>query len=487
MQMEPIAIVGQACTLPGALTPAELWANVIAGRNCLSQVPAGRWGVPRSAVMGTVHDASDRTWSDVGGYVNGFESVFEPASFLIPADEIRELDPLFQWVLHGAREALRGTGHEAPSPRAGLVLGGLSFPTSAMARYAESVWLEAQGPAFAGDHVAERAGIVRPHARNRFSSGLPAHLAARALGLGAGAFTLDAACASSLYAIKFACDRLHDHRADIMVAGAVSRTDDLFTHVGFSALAAMSRSGRSRPFHRDADGLVPAEGAGFIVLQRLRDAVQARRKILGVIRAIGLSNDGRGRGLLAPSEEGQERTMRLTYAQAGITPKDIGLIECHATGTAVGDATEVRSTARIFEGCDDVPIGSLKSNLGHLVAAAGVAGVLKVLASLESGQRPPTLHADPPIDALQSTPFRLLHEAEEWIGPRRAAISAFGFGGNNAHLIVEAWEGSSASVSRSATRREQPAVAIVAVGARVADGESVNDFASALRFSQWTP
>jgi acyl transferase domain-containing protein/3-hydroxymyristoyl/3-hydroxydecanoyl-(acyl carrier protein) dehydratase len=480
MQLEPIAIVGQACILPQALTPAELWANLIDARSCLSHAPAGRWGLSRAVAMGTVDDSADRTWSDVAGYVSGFESVSDPTGFLIPADEILALDLLFQWVLHGAREALRGIGHEPPNPRAGLVLGGLSFPTSAMARYAEAVWLDAQGPSFAGGRAAERAGVLQPHARNRFSSGLPAHLAARALGLGAGAFALDAACASSLYAIKLACDQLHDGSADVMVAGAVSRTDDLFTHVGFCALGAMSRSGRSRPFHRDADGLVPAEGAGFVVLQRLSDAVAARRRILGVIRGVGLSNDGRGRGLLAPSEEGQERAMRLAYAAAGITPKDIGLIECHATGTSVGDATELRSTARVFKGCDGVPIGSLKSNLGHLVAAAGVAALIKVLASMENGQRPPTLHIEEPLDALQSTPFRLLRNTENWIGPRRAAISAFGFGGNNAHLIVEAWDGRVASAQVAVAAPEPPTLAIVGIGARVADGESVHDFARAL-------
>lgn len=476
--MEPIAIVSEACILPEALTPAELWENVIGARNCLSHVPAGRWGITRAAVMGTVDNATDRTWTDAGGYVRGFESVFDPEGFLIPADEIRALDPLFQWVLHSSREALRGIGHERPSARVGLVLGGLSFPTTGMARYAESVWLDAQGPEFIAGGAAVRAGISRPHPRNRFSSGLPAHLTARALGLGAGAFALDAACASSLYAIKLACDRLHDGSADVMVAGAVSRTDDLFTHVGFCALGAMSQSGRSRPFHRDADGLVPAEGAGVVVLQRLSDAVSAGRRILGVIRAVGLSNDGRGRGLLAPSEEGQERAMRQAYAAAELTPKDIGLIECHATGTLVGDATEVRSMARVFEDCRDVPIGSLKSNLGHLVAAAGVAGLIKVLSSFENAHRPPTLHVEEPIDALRSTPFRLLREAEEWTGSRRAAISAFGFGGNNAHLIVEAWDECSRQPVYPAGSSTE--VAIVGVGARVADGESVHDFTRAL-------
>ncbi|MGH9347531.1 MAG: polyketide synthase, partial [Vicinamibacterales bacterium] len=465
MPMPPIAIVGRACILPDALTPAELWGNVIGARNCLSPAPADRWRLTRAAAMGTVSDATDRTWSDAGGYVRRFEAVFDPTGFHVPAEEIVALDPLFQWVLHGVREALRECGHEGTAARVGLALGNLSFPTSAMSRYAESVWLDAQGPGFAGGRAAARVGVVRPHARNRFSSGLPAHVAARALGLGAGAFALDAACASSLYAIKLACDRLHDGTADLMVAGAVNRPDDLFIHIGFSAISAMSPSGRSRPFHRDADGLVPAEGAGFVVLQRLGDAVAAGRRILGVIRAVGLSNDGRGRGLLAPSEEGQERAMRQAYAAAGIAPRDIGLVECHATGTLVGDATEVRSMSRIFEDCDEVPIGSLKSNLGHLVTAAGVAGLLKVLGCLESGQRAPTLHVDTPIGALDSTPFRLVRGAEAWTGPRRAAVSGFGFGGNNAHLIVEAWDGCSPSSPVPVAAHAPAAVAIVGIGA----------------------
>ena len=220
------------------------------------------------------------------------------------------------------------------------------------------------------------------------------------------------------------------------------------------------------------------------MLRRLADAVAAGSRVLGVIRGVGLSNDGRGRGLLAPSEEGQERAIRLALHGAGLAPADIGLVECHATGTPVGDATEIRSMARVYQGCADVPIGSLKSNLGHLITAAGVAGLIKVLAAMEHGLRPPTLHAEEPIDALHGTPFRLLHAAEPWDGPRRAALSAFGFGGNNAHLIVEAWDefqarGRHVSVPAPAAIAPEP-IAIVGIGARVADGESVHDFADAL-------
>ena len=502
MRFEPIAIVGQSCTLPGALNPRQLWENVLAGRSSVGPVPAGRWGLSHGHAMGTVANAKDRTWSDAGGYVTGFDAIFDPTGFSLGADDIRALDPVFQMTFHGVREALRdalpsgSTGESASANlgTTGLILGNLSFPSAAMALYAESVWADAQRSGVKGASPGF-SQLKRPHARNRFHSGLPAHLAAKALGLGGPTMALDAACASSLYAIKLACDALHDRRADVMVAGAVNQADDLFIHVGFCALSAMSKSGQSRPFHRDADGLVPAEGAAFVVLQRLSDAIAGGRTVLGVIRGVGLSNDGRGRGLLAPSEEGQERALRQAYAQAGLNPHDMGLLECHATGTPVGDATEVRSMARVFAGCEGVPMGSLKSNLGHLITTAGVAGLLKVLAAIKHEIRPKTLHADAPIDALAGTPFRLLAANEEWRGPRRAAVSAFGFGGNNAHLIVESLietTGYVASAARapsppaapSATPRTDPTqpcpIAIVGIGARVGNGDSARDFAASL-------
>ena len=371
----------------------------------------------------------DAAWSDRGGYVEGFDSVFDPSGFAVPAEQVHQLDPLARWLLHVSREALREAGVEG-GPRVAAVFGNLSFPSASFARFAEREWL---GPVLAG-----AAGIGPVDARNRFMSGLPAHLVARALGLGP-AFALDAACASSLYAIKQACDLLHDRRADVALAGAVNAADDLFIHVGFTALQALSRSGRSRPFHREADGLLPAEGAGAVALKRLEDAQAAGDRIFGVIRGIGLSNDGRGRGLLAPSEEGQERAMRAAYAAAGLLPTDISLLECHATGTSVGDAVEVRSSARVFAGAADIPIGSLKSNFGHAVTAAGVAGLFKVIGAMAAGVRPSTLHTDDPLPLLEGTPLRLLREAEPWEcrGVRRAGVSAFGFGGANAHLIVE--------------------------------------------------
>ena len=425
----PIAIVGRACLLPGADSPDALWRAVVEGRDLLSSAPPGRWGLSRRHAMGT---GPDRTWSDRGGYVRGFEERFDPTGFAVDPDTLRALDPVFLWALHTAREALRDARVDDPSA-AGLILGNLSFPSASMARYAERVWV--------GDRLADAAGVPRVGPRNRFMSGLPALLCARALGLGRSAFALDAACASSLVATKLACDRLHDGHADLMLAGAVNCADDLFIHVGFCALGALSQSGRSRPFHADADGLVPAEGAAILVLERLEDAVRHGRRIHGVIRGVGLSNDGRGAGLLVPSQRGQVRAMAAAYEQAGWRPSDVGLIECHATGTQVGDRTEIASLSEVLGDSAPVPIGSLKSNLGHLITAAGAAGLIKVLSAMEHGQRPPTLWCDPEHPALQESPLRVLREPEPWDGPRRAAVSAFGFGGNNAHLLVEAWEG----------------------------------------------
>lgn len=414
MPVEPIAVVGRGCVLPGALDPDTFWENIAAGRPSLSAAPADRWRLPRHWAMGSVDDHLDRTWTDVGGYVHGFESVFDPSGFRIAPEQIASLDPLFHWVLYGVRQALMEAGRTGPLPRGGLVLGNLSYPTPAGAAFAEHVWLSAQQPPLR-DALLAGTG-ARPDARNRFSSGLPARLAADALGLGAGAWSLDAACASSLYAIKLACDRLHDGTADLMVAGAVSRPDPLYLHVGFCGLSATSRTGRSRPFHRDADGLVHGEGAGFVALMRLSEARAAGLPVFGVIRGVGLSNDGRGSGLISPSQEGQVRAMRLAYDVAGVPPESVSLVECHATGTPVGDAVEARGMARVFGAADDVPIGSAKSNVGHLLAAAGVAGLLKVLGAMRAGVRPATLGAQRPLDALAGTPLRVLTAAEEWTG-----------------------------------------------------------------------
>ncbi|HJL16616.1 MAG TPA: beta-ketoacyl synthase N-terminal-like domain-containing protein [Sandaracinaceae bacterium LLY-WYZ-13_1] len=433
----PIAVVGRGCVLPGARDPAALWRMVLEGRDALGPVPDDRWRIdPARVRTDDPSRATDRTWSDRGGYVRGFEA---PA----PGDGPR--DPLFGWTLEAGRQAWREAGLEA-GRRGGVILGNLAFPTAGHAAFAEGRWLAGR-PDLSGD-------TPRVDPAERFHTGWPAMRLARALSLrGAPSFALDAACASSLYAIALACDALTDRRADVMLAGAVNCTDDLFIHVGFCALDALSKTGRSRPFHPEADGLVPGEGAAMVALMRLDDALAEGRPVLGVVRGVGLANDGRARGFLAPDEAGQERAMRAAWASSGLDPTDVGWVECHATGTPVGDATEIRSTARVFGGAADVPLGSLKANLGHLVTAAGAAGLLKVLGALEADRRPPTPHLDRLSPALDGTPLRVVREPEPWTGPRRAAVSAFGFGGNDAHLIVERFERTSPTAAASRLER----------------------------------
>ena len=477
MAFRPIAVVGSACLLPGARRPEELWDAVAAGRDLLSAAPEGRWRADRERILSTVEgSAADHAWTDRGGYVEGFDESFDAHGFAIPADEIDELDVVFKWVLHCAREALRDAqqtrGSQTQGQRVGAVFGNLSFPSASMSRFAESVW-------FGNEN--------RPDPRNRFSSGLPALILERALDLEAGAVALDAACASSLYAFKTACDWLHEGRADLVLAGAVNAADDLFIHVGFSALSALSPSGASRPFHREADGLVPAEGAGFLALKRLEDAERDGDRIHGVIRGIGLSNDGRGKGFLVPSEEGQVRALRAAYESAQLDPASVSLLECHATGTRLGDATEVRALAQVFANrSEPLPLGSLKSNVGHLITAAGVGAAIKVLQAMKAGVRPPTLHADNEIEDLADGPFRLLHEAEPWTvaedtpdNPdhlRRAGISAFGFGGNNSHMILEEYRGPAVAIGAGSEVRcksdiaaDDDAIAVVGIGLTVGD------------------
>jgi PfaB family protein len=424
-----IAIVGRACLLPGANTPQDFARRILAGDDLITGAPEGRWRLGDRAMA---NDGRDGAWSDSGGYVTGFDDLWDPVGFgELDPNLLDGLDNVYRWTLHTIREALRDAGHNG-NERTHLVMGNLSFPTSKMSEFGESAWLDRAGGDFASRAVRDAIGVSRPHPMNRFMSGKPARLAAQAFGLG-DALALDAACASSLYAIQIACDRLRAGEADTVVAGAVNAADPLFIHVGFCALSAMSQTGQSRPFHAGADGLVPAEGAAFVVLKRLEDALEAGDDILGVVRGVGLSNDGRGRGFLAPAVPGQVRAMRAAYEMAGLSPADVPYVECHATGTTVGDAAELESMREVWP--EPPIVGSHKSNIGHAITVAGMGGLLKVLAAFEAGVVPPTLHAgDDPTDSLEG--FEL-GAGQPWRGPRRAAVSAFGFGGNNAHLIVE--------------------------------------------------
>ncbi len=427
---EPIAIIGQGCVLPGAASPDALWQLVDAADDALGPVPDDRWNVDPSRLLTSRDDwTPDHVWTDRGGFVQDFQLHRDDPRLRLDDTSIEHLDPVFLWTLEAARQALADLPIAPEDPiDGGLILGNKFYPTTGLADYADAFW-------------RDDLDSTRYPRANRYCAGLPAPWVAQTLGLSGPSYALDTACASSLYAIERACRRLHRRQADLMLAGGVNATDDLFLRAGFCSLNAMSDSARCRPFHRHADGLLPAEGAAIVALKRLDDARQDGDPILGVIRGVGLSNDGHSRGALAPSASGQVRAIEQAYDQSGLSPDSISLLECHAAGTPLGDATEVQSLSQVFQNAPaPIPIASLKANLGHLITVSGAAALLKCLAAIHHRRRPPSLHSDAPIDALRDSPhLRLLQTHEEWPsdGPRRCGINNFGFGGNNAHLIVE--------------------------------------------------
>jgi PfaB family protein len=325
----------------------------------------------------------------------------------------------------------------------------------------------------------------------------PASVVARYLGLSGGSLTLDAACASSLYALKLACAELQHYRADAMLTGGVSGADSLYTQIGFSQLKALSPSGRCAPFDHSADGLVVGEGAGVVVLKRLDDAIRDGDTIYAVIRGIGLSNDMRG-NLLAPESAGQMRAMRAAYDQAGLNPRLIDHIECHGAGTPVGDATELHSLTVLWQGLDWLPgqcaIGSIKSMIGHLLTAAGAAGLIKTLLAMHHKVMPPSLNFTAPRTGspLLDGPFRVQTVDQPWVpqsdGVLRAAVSAFGFGGINAHVLLESLpdrpieKHSDSAITADSVQFMEKAAPIAIVGMDAAFGplQSLADFERAV-------
>lgn len=477
-RFESIAIIGQGCALPGCLRPDELWTAVRAGRSLLAPLPTNGWRIDTAKYLSAppgLHSVTP-VRSDVGGFITAPSSQLALDGLGLSRNELEELDPVVQWSVHAAACALadaKVASDAVPAERAGVILGNLSYPTRALTRFFEHVVLK--------DLLASSQP---PAALNRYMSGLPALLTARAVGFAGPAFCLDAACASGLYAIKLACDKLQRGDCDLMLAGGVNASDPLFIFSGFATLQALSQTGRSRPFHREADGLVPSEGAAFVVLKRLADAERDGDAIAGVIRGIGLSNDGRSGGFLSPSAEGQERAMRAAFAGAGdLTPADVSLIECHATGTAAGDGVELKGLEAIYGRRDDLHLTALKANLGHSITTSAVAGVLKMIAALKHGIVAPTPNAFPTLPFVDACGYRVHDRAADWAPTAKgyvAAVSAFGMGGNNAHLLLERWEPKRVRVAAVSPVKIPIPIAIVAVGVRTDRCADTAAFAAAL-------
>jgi acyl transferase domain-containing protein/3-hydroxymyristoyl/3-hydroxydecanoyl-(acyl carrier protein) dehydratase len=374
-------------------------------------------------------------------------------------------------------DAWRAVRSRVDPERASVILANILLPTDGAAGVAAHVLLPSSGS----------APPLSP--LDAFPASLPAGLLSRALGLGGGSFTLDAACASSLYAIHLACAELEAERVDAVLSGGVSLPQSIYTQVGFSQLQALSPTGRCLPYDEAANGLVVGEGAAMVVLKRLTDAVRDGDAVLGVIRAVGLSNDVGG-SLLSPESEGQLRAMRAAYAQAGWRPEDVDLVEGHGTGTPRGDAVELASLSEMWRGSKErAVLGSVKGNVGHLLTAAGIAGLVKVLSALRTATLPPSLATRPRVAA--DSRLRVLSSPEPWNRraaevPRRAAVSAFGFGGINAHLLVEELidEAQGLASPRATHVREPLSIAIVGMATHVGRLDSLDRFERAALFGE---
>ncbi len=495
-----IAVVGLGGVFPGATSPAQFWDNIVAGRSCVRPVPEDRWIVDPGKVVAPM-GGPDRVPHSIGGYVDNFSLDVSGLGIHLAAEFLQQLDPLYLFGLHAAGQALNDANLDAElRRRAGVVMAAIALPsdgTNAITRSMFGTQIERQ---LFGDRYSPLNSSASS-AVNGQVCGLPAALIARGLGLGGGAYTLDAACASSLYAVKLACDELASGRRDVMVAGGLSCPDPLYTQMGFTQLQALSPTGVCAPFDATSNGLIVGEGAGALVLKRLDDAVTANDRIYAVIRGIGVSNDIGG-SLLAPDSEGQLRAMRAAYEMAGWRPDEIDLIECHGTGTPRGDASEVRSLLKLWAGAPQrarpCAIGSVKSMIGHLLTAAGAAGLIKTIMALQQRVLPPSANYSDcgAVIPLRGSPFSVQTRAEAWPQPapvvnRKAAVSAFGFGGINGHVLMEEWpDAAGTSSTRVAAtkggrvevtdREGDEPIAIVGIDARFGALVGIDAFAAAV-------
>lgn len=459
-----IAIVGLATQYPDADNPQTFWQNLLDKKDSRTQISREKLNANPANYQG-VQGQSDRFYCDKGGYIQHFE--FDAKGYQLPESAFDGLDESFLWALDCSRKALQDAGidpSDAVLARTGIVMGTLSFPTARsnelfLPLYHQTVEKALQNKlnqsAF---QLADFGNSVNDLNANsqalNVANGAVAHTASKlvsdALGLGGTQLSLDAACASSVYALKLACDYLTTGKADMMLAGAVSGADPFFINMGFSIFHAYPDHGISAPFDSNSKGLFAGEGAGVLVLKRLEDAERDGDNIYAVVSGIGLSNDGKGQFVLSPNSKGQVQAFERAYSAANTLPANIEVIECHATGTPLGDKVELASMERFFEdklAGSAVPlIGSAKSNLGHLLTAAGMPGIMKMIFAMRSGRLPPSINLSAPISSPKGlfSAKNLPTELHAWPDKagndrRHAGVSVFGFGGCNAHLLLESY------------------------------------------------
>jgi acyl transferase domain-containing protein/aryl carrier-like protein len=420
-----VAVIGMSGRFPGARDLDELWANLLTGRDLVREIPRGRWDTGEHFDPDST--AAGKTYSKWGSVLEDVDQ-FDPDFFGISPREARLMDPQQRLYLMEAWKALEDAGYSDTA------LDGLSchaYVGTAMGDYhhllkAHGVPIE--GYTFTGTHPAVLASRLSYH-----------------LNLAGPSLAIDTSCSSSLMAVHLACEAIRSGQAELAVAGGVAALSTPELHVLASKAGMLSPTGRCRPFDAAADGFVPGEGVGVVVLKRLNAALRDGDHVHGVIAASGANQDGRSNGLTAPSAPAQAALQTAVHRRFGIDPAEIGYVECHGTGTRLGDPIEIEALHESFGGGlppRSCALGSIKSNLGHTLTAAGIAGLLKTLLCLKHHTLVPTAHVRALNDYIpfDDGPFHVPTHAQPWQaahgGARMGAINSFGFSGTNVHVVV---------------------------------------------------
>jgi acyl transferase domain-containing protein/NAD(P)-dependent dehydrogenase (short-subunit alcohol dehydrogenase family) len=438
-----IAIIGMACILPGAKDLESYWRNILTGADLISEVPESRWN-PATYYDPKAQDAN-KSISKWGGFID--ETEFDPLEFGIPPNSMGAIEPTQLLSLKVAKRALEDAGYQTRSfdrERTSVIFG-----AEAGTDLSSAYGFRAQFPMFAGPIPAELDAHLPSLTEDSFPGVLANVISGRIanrLDLGGSNYTVDAACASSLAALDLAIKELTDGESEMVLCGGADLHNSINDYLMFSSVKALSPSGKSHPFAADGDGIVIAEGVAVVVLKRLPDAIRDGDRIYSVVKAIGSSSDGKSLGLTAPRKEGQMRALNRAYERAGLNPTEIELVEAHGTGTVVGDRTELETLSTVFFEAGALnrqcALGSVKSQIGHTKCAAGLAGVIKTSLALYHGIVPPTLHVQEanPYYRPSANPFYFSSVAIPWVRKeRKAAVSAFGFGGTNFHTVLTSY------------------------------------------------